>query len=767
MTHTLLHASVMNAILATLLAMMVAPLARLFRGRPALVHGLWLLVLLKLVTPPVVQMPLPWLAISDSSAVSLNPFPPAPLPEAERGEEGNPSPPGPLPEAERGEEGNPSPPAPLPEAERGEQEARRASEGKAIGSLPLASDPSLPEAERGEEDSKSSQTALSSTAGSPSPLRGGGWGEGLSFSPSPLWGGGWGEGFVLTLWLTGALVCWSMAAFHLFRLSRLLRTLPPDTGEVAQRIAHLAAKLGLKRIPLAYLVPGVIPPMLLVLGRSSRLLLPAALWERLDPVQRDTLLLHELAHIRRADHRVRWLEVVVLGLYWWHPVAWWACRVVRDAEEECCDAWVVWAAPESGPAYASTLVETVAYLSGAPAALPAGASGAGPVRLIKRRLTMILRGSTPRCLSRPALVGMLLLGLGLLPLVPTLAQPAPEKLPADTRASAPAGKPVIERMPLWHTFHAEPVDPHWGKWSCQSCHETPLSRNKKAGAGKLHDEIVQLMDEVAKRRDQLTQAEAKLKDALKRFEAQQEKKAVPAAPKLSGRPPADRRLEDVERKLEQLLREVEKLRKDLRPNKTSSSSSGRNDVVYINKREFTIPVRWNSEPASRRVRLHVTSDGGKSYQAVASDGFRRESGRITGIPFKAPHDGEFGFYVVIENPFGGLPEPNGGQEPMMRVVVDTVWPKVWLKAEAESTGRIKVAWDVIDANLDLSTMRLEYRGSDDRAWEELSKPSSAKGICLLRLDAPAWEIRLRAKDKAGNLGQAVAKHPKQPSGATN
>jgi hypothetical protein len=64
----------------------------------------------------------------------------------------NPSPPAPLPEAERGEEGNPSPPAPLPEAERGEQAAES---GDASGCLRSCS---------------------------PSPLRGGGWGEGSDVS---------------------------------------------------------------------------------------------------------------------------------------------------------------------------------------------------------------------------------------------------------------------------------------------------------------------------------------------------------------------------------------------------------------------------------------------------------------------------------------------------------------------------------------------------------------------------------------------------------
>jgi len=41
-----------NAASATVLAILVAGLGRLLAGRPAALHCLWLLVLLKLVTPP-------------------------------------------------------------------------------------------------------------------------------------------------------------------------------------------------------------------------------------------------------------------------------------------------------------------------------------------------------------------------------------------------------------------------------------------------------------------------------------------------------------------------------------------------------------------------------------------------------------------------------------------------------------------------------------------------------------------------------------------
>ena len=55
-----MHAGLSNAVSATLLAVLVACLGRVLARRPAILHCLWLLVLLKLVTPPLYQVPIPW-----------------------------------------------------------------------------------------------------------------------------------------------------------------------------------------------------------------------------------------------------------------------------------------------------------------------------------------------------------------------------------------------------------------------------------------------------------------------------------------------------------------------------------------------------------------------------------------------------------------------------------------------------------------------------------------------------------------------------------
>ena len=66
---TLLHVGLSNALTAAALALVAAAVGSVCR-RPALVHGLWLLVLLKLVTPPLVPVRIPWPDTREAAALS-------------------------------------------------------------------------------------------------------------------------------------------------------------------------------------------------------------------------------------------------------------------------------------------------------------------------------------------------------------------------------------------------------------------------------------------------------------------------------------------------------------------------------------------------------------------------------------------------------------------------------------------------------------------------------------------------------------------------
>ena len=84
---TLLRAGLSNAVAATVLALVVACLSRPLARRPAVLHWLWLLVLLKLVTPPIYEVPIPWPMRSPADA-SLSRSLHAVLPEVASGERG-------------------------------------------------------------------------------------------------------------------------------------------------------------------------------------------------------------------------------------------------------------------------------------------------------------------------------------------------------------------------------------------------------------------------------------------------------------------------------------------------------------------------------------------------------------------------------------------------------------------------------------------------------------------------------------------------------
>jgi hypothetical protein len=142
------------------------------------------------------------------------------------------------------------------------------------------------------------------------------------------------------------------------------------------------------------------------------------------------------------------LELVVAGCYWWHPVVWWARRAIHAAEEQCCDAWVVWALPQAARAYGKALLQTVEFLDARPV-LPAAASGIGHVRFLQRRLAMIVQQPPRPWVPWPVQLAAVALGLVVLPLAPQRLQaqapddtsPRPERfqklVPPEPDSTAP------------------------------------------------------------------------------------------------------------------------------------------------------------------------------------------------------------------------------------------------------------------------------------------------------------------------------------------
>ena len=62
---------------------------------------------------------------------------------------------------------------------------------------------------------------------------------------------------------------------------------------------------------------------------------------RISEEQRGMILLHEQCHIRRKDHLVKLFGVLILAVYWFHPLVWIAFRCMSADMEMSCDEMVL------------------------------------------------------------------------------------------------------------------------------------------------------------------------------------------------------------------------------------------------------------------------------------------------------------------------------------------------------------------------------------------------------------------------------------------
>ena len=182
------------------------------------------------------------------------------------------------------------------------------------------------------------------------------------------------------------------------------------------------------------------------------ILLPASMADGLSPAQLRSVLLHELAHVRRRDLWVNHAQSVFQILYWWHPIVWFANAAIRRVREQAVDEQVMLALGADADDYPATLVEMAKRVSRRP--FPAlGLVGILEHRsALKTRIRRLLERPLPATatLSLGHLFLILLVGLVALPMNATrVSRREPTAVPISEAydATPPATKPVSAPLP--------------------------------------------------------------------------------------------------------------------------------------------------------------------------------------------------------------------------------------------------------------------------------------------------------------------------------
>jgi len=232
-----------------------------------------------------------------------------------------------------------------------------------------------------------------------------------------LWGLGlpWVLAHVTSIWLVGA---FGIALIQCVRIARVVRTVRVAGSAEPWLSEHVDTVVRCLRIRSVRtrVVAGIESPLIWC-GNPWRpqLLWPAELAPSMSADCRHALILHELAHVKRRDHWVGWLELAAGCACWWNPLFWYVRSQVRENAELACDGWVISERPDLRRAYAEALLAVCADSSARPTPIPVMGVGTSNRRLLERRLAMIMRDHVPLRLSRVGWVGLAVVSLAALP----------------------------------------------------------------------------------------------------------------------------------------------------------------------------------------------------------------------------------------------------------------------------------------------------------------------------------------------------------------
>jgi beta-lactamase regulating signal transducer with metallopeptidase domain len=254
------------------------------------------------------------------------------------------------------------------------------------------------------------------------------------------------------LWLAGALVAAATLAVRAFQFNGVIagQTVTHPAADLHAAFEQLCRRMRIRRAPRLRIVDAELSPLIWAWFGRTVVLLPKRMIDRFTLEQQTLVVAHELAHIRRRDLQQRWLEAVVQCVYWWLPPVRWIRNSLHAAQEQCCDASVLREFPARQAEYCDALLAAADWLASVRQP-PLLASEFGRGNSLKHRIEAILERRANGPLTKwsqgmCAFIGAALLALSIRFVAAQEPQNSPAKSPTsfttELIVTDPSGRPV-------------------------------------------------------------------------------------------------------------------------------------------------------------------------------------------------------------------------------------------------------------------------------------------------------------------------------------
>jgi bla regulator protein BlaR1 len=164
------------------------------------------------------------------------------------------------------------------------------------------------------------------------------------------------QAIIFLVWLVGVLLLSALLLQRVCFVRGLVAQSERVKGGLDEKLNECRRQVGIRRTVELRISQAALSPATCGLLRP-KIMLPASMLARLSAAKLRTVLIHELAHIKRGDLWVNFAQNILQVVYFHNPLLWLANAVVRRVREQAVDEMVLASLGDQARSYSKTLVD--------------------------------------------------------------------------------------------------------------------------------------------------------------------------------------------------------------------------------------------------------------------------------------------------------------------------------------------------------------------------------------------------------------------------